>query len=110
MGLFRKGNSDGPLKAVALARKIQTIGIQRLRLLPRTGMVGGITLAFIITMIICNIHSQLQSAHGFEPGRHPGVDCPSPAARPCDGLTSAIPPGTSFSKVKVGRPSSHRAG
>jgi hypothetical protein len=72
-------------------------------------MVGGITLAFIITMIIRDTHSQPRSAHGFEPGPKPGVPSAS-HSWPCYGLTSAIPPGTSFSKVRVGRPSSHRGG
>ena len=72
-------------------------------------MVEGITLADIITMIIRDIHSQPRSAHGLEPGPKPGAPSSSPS-RPCYGLTSAIPPGTSFSKVKVGRPSSHRGG
>src|SRR5438132_5226609 len=69
----------------------------------------GYNACFIITMIIRDIHSPPRSAHGFEPGPKPGVPSPLPS-RPCYGLTSAIPPGTSFSKVKVGRPSSHRAG
>jgi hypothetical protein len=75
----------------------------------RQGSVEGITLAFIITMIIRDTHMESRSAHGFEPGSKPGVPPPSPS-RPCYGLTSAIPPGTSFSKVRVGRPFSHRGG
>jgi len=66
-------------------------------------------LAFIITMIVRDIHRQLRSARGFEQRRESGPPSPSPA-QPSYGLISAIPPGTSFSKVKVGRPSSHRGG
>ena len=63
----------------------------------------------ILVFYLIIIGRQLRAARGFEPGQKPGAPCPS-SARPCYGLTSAIPPGTSFSKVKVGRPFPHRGG
>jgi hypothetical protein len=63
----------------------------------------GITPALIITMIRSDIHRALESPRRFLPDRKPAELSPSPT-QTCYGLTSAIPPGTSFSKVKVGRP------
>jgi hypothetical protein len=59
--------------------------------------------------MITFITNLFKSARGLESRRQPEAAYPSRARR-CYGLTSAIPPGTSFSKVRVGRSASRRGG